>query len=51
MRERTPRAAPPQIMPAQAEKEMFHNKALALIDAALHPAAEGASLTAPPSAP
>jgi hypothetical protein len=41
----------PFILPGQAQKELFHNEALAVIDAALHPAVEGPALTVPPEAP
>jgi hypothetical protein len=41
----------PFIVPGQAQKELFHNEALALVDAALHPVVEGAPLTAPPLSP
>jgi hypothetical protein len=41
----------PFIMPGQAQKEVFHNEALAAIDFALHPAVEGAPLATPPSSP
>ena len=41
----------PFIVSGQAQKEVFHNEALASIDAALHPAVEGAPVGTPPSAP
>lgn len=41
----------PFILPGQAQKELFHNEALALLDAALHPAVEEGPLAAPPAAP
>ena len=41
----------PFILPGQAQKELFHNEALAAIDAALHAAVEGAPQAAPPAAP
>lgn len=41
----------PFIIPGQAQKELFHNEALVIIDAGLHPAVEGAPLDAPPVAP
>lgn len=40
----------PYILAGQAQKEWFHNEALALIDAALHPASEG-TLASPPASP
>ena len=42
MADTTPRFALPFILPGQAQKELFHNEALARIDLALHPAVEGA---------
>ncbi len=41
----------PFILPGQAQKELFHNEAIAGIDIALHPAVEGAPLADPPAAP
>jgi Protein of unknown function (DUF2793) len=51
MTETTPRFALPLILPGQAQKELFHNEALARIDLALHPAVEGPPAADPPSAP
>jgi hypothetical protein len=41
----------PFIQAGQAQKEIFHNEALALIDAALHPVAQSAGDNDPPSSP
>jgi len=41
----------PFILPGQAQKELYHNEALALVDAALHAAVEEAPLATPPGAP
>lgn len=41
----------PYILPGQAQKEVYHNEALAEIDLVLHAAVEGAPLAAPPEAP
>ena len=51
MADTTARFALPFILPGQAQKELFHNEALARIDLALHPAVEGPPAAAPPSAP
>jgi hypothetical protein len=51
MSETTTRFGLPFILPGQAQKELFHNEALALVDAALHAAVEGAPLDAPPDSP
>ena len=41
MPETSPRFALPYILPGQAQKEIFHNEALAMLDAALHGAGSG----------
>jgi len=41
----------PFILPGQAQKEVYHNEALAGLDAALHPAVEEAPLATPPGDP
>ncbi len=51
MSDATTRLALPFIQPGQAQKELFHNEALARIDLALHAAVEGAALAAPPADP
>jgi hypothetical protein len=51
MSERTPRLGLPYILPGQAQKELFHNEALALIDVALNAAVEGDPVTEPPPSP
>jgi hypothetical protein len=51
MTERSARFALPFILPGQAQKEVFHNEALAMADALLHPVVEGPPLAAPPAAP
>lgn len=51
MPESSARFAFPFLVPAQAQKEFFHNEALAAIDCALHAAVEGAALATPPSSP
>jgi len=40
----------PFILPGQAQKEVYHNEALAALDGLIHPAVEG-SATAPPANP
>lgn len=50
MMDKTPRWALPMLFAGQAQKEIFHNEALTLIDALLHGRAESADLTVPPSA-
>lgn len=50
MSETTSRHALPLLQPGQAQKEMWHNEALALADALLHPLVEAVQ-AAPPTAP
>lgn len=47
----TPRWALPLLFAGQAQKEIFHNEALMLVDALLHGRVESADLSAPPGAP
>jgi Protein of unknown function (DUF2793) len=51
MADTTPRFELPFILPGQAQKELFHNEALARIDLALHPAVEGPPTGEPPPSP
>lgn len=46
----TPRLALPLLFAAQAQKEIFHNEALARIDALMHPVVQGEEAE-PPNAP
>lgn len=41
----------PFILPGQAQKEVYHNEALAGLDVALHPSIEAAALATPPADP
>lgn len=50
MTQATTRFALPLIVPGQAQKEWFHNEALALLDAALHPCVEEGPTDTPPDA-
>ena len=47
----TPRWALPQLFAGQAQKEVFHNEALARIDMLLHGAAASADEDVPPTSP
>lgn len=51
MSDATDRFALPFIAPGQAQKEAFHNEALARVDALLQPMVEAVALNDPPSAP
>lgn len=51
MSDATARHGLPFIVPGQAQKEVFHNEALTLLDVGLHPAVEGAPGAAPPAMP
>ena len=51
MSDQSPRFGLPFLLPGQAQKELFHNEALLLLDAAVQAAVEGGPLAAPPSAP
>lgn len=47
----TPRLALPFITPGQAQKELFHNEALQMLDVVVAAAVEGTPLAAPPASP
>ncbi len=47
----TPRLVLPFIVPGQAQKELFHNEALQLLDLIVSAAVEGLPLAAPPGSP
>ncbi len=47
----TPRLALPMLQPGQAQKELYHNEALALIDVALQATVTAIGLNAPPTSP
>jgi hypothetical protein len=49
MSEASARLALPFIVPGQAQKELYHNEALARIDAALHAAVEAGPMVDPPA--
>lgn len=51
MSESTARLTLPMLAVAQAQKEMTHNEALALVDIAAQPVVVAAGLTAPPATP
>lgn len=51
MSDTSARFALPYILPGQAQKELFHNEALASVDALLHPAVESGPVAAPPAEP
>jgi hypothetical protein len=51
MTDASARFALPLLQRGQAQKEMFHNEALTLIDALLHPVVEAMGETAPPAQP
>jgi hypothetical protein len=47
----TARHALPLLQAGQAQKEVYHNEALALLDLALYPSASGVGIDIPPSMP
>ena len=51
MVETSARLALPLLVPGQAQKEMFHNEALATIDLALQASVAAVGTEAPPAAP
>lgn len=51
MADTTPRLDLPLLQPGQAQKELFHNEALALIDLAAAPVVEALGLDVPPADP
>jgi uncharacterized protein DUF2793 len=51
MSQSSARFALPFLLPGQAQKELFHNEALARVDAVLHAVVEAGSATVPPASP
>ena len=51
MSDASPRFSLPFILPGQAQKELFHNEALVIVDTLLHTAVESNALASPPPAP
>lgn len=51
MNERSARFALPFILPGQAQKEAYHNEALAALDGLVHPSVEGPALGTAPATP
>ncbi|MGP1283675.1 MAG: DUF2793 domain-containing protein [Parasphingopyxis sp.] len=51
MSDATARLGLPFIQPGQAQKELYHNEALALLDAAVHAAVESRGDDVPPASP
>ena len=51
MSQTSARFALPFILPGQAQKEVYHNEALTLLDSALHACVEGAPSDDPPAGP
>lgn len=51
MTETSARFLLPFIIPGQAQKELFHNESLAVLDAALHACVEEGPIDVPPEAP
>ncbi|MEA3037715.1 MAG: hypothetical protein QOE79_228 [Sphingomonadales bacterium] len=51
MADATARFALPFLIPGQAQKELFHNEALAVLDSVLQAAVEGPPQAAPPASP
>lgn len=51
MSDASPRFVLPWLQPGQAQKEMFHNEALATIDLAMQAAAEAIGTIVPPASP
>ena len=51
MTETTARLALPMIVPGQAQKDMTHNEALAMLDLIAHPCVEAIGTAEPPSSP
>lgn len=51
MTDTSARFALPFLQPGQAQKEMFHNEALAIVDAVLHPVVQTVGDDMPPLAP